>query len=515
MTDDPLAHGLDGHPAPLGHPLDRRTVLRLGGGLVALGALAACTPDESAPKPAATTPVPSPTATTDGAWEPPADPMAFPAGFLWGAATSAFQVEGSTKADGRGPSIWDTFGAQPGRIADGSTGDPAADHYRRWAADLDLMKALGLRAYRFSVAWPRVQPTGSGKANPKGVDFYKRLVDGLLSRGIHPAITLYHWDLPQPLQDAGGWPARDTAQRFADYAAIVYDALHDSGATWLTINEPKTTASVGYGTSAHAPGADDVEQYTAAVHHQLLAHGLAVQAFRASGATGDIGIALNLMPVYPTTDDAQPATRRVDAVENRLYLDPVLLGTYPDDAIGDLSGQIPASRAAFDKLVRPGDLAAISAPIDVLAVQYYGVSGVDSSGQYRQIAPVSLASWQQVCPEGLHDLLTRITRDYPDAPPLIITENGIPDPDARGTTADDQRLEFLRSHFQQAARAIGDGVDLRQYYVWSLLDNFEWAEGYTQRWGIVHVDFATQRRTPKQSAQWYSGVIRANAVAPA
>jgi beta-glucosidase len=509
MTERTTAPRAHRSPAPLDLALDRRTVLRLGGGLVALGTLAACT-NGSAPTGTA-----SPTPTESGAWEPPAEPMAFPDGFVWGAATSAFQVEGSTKADGRGPSIWDTFAAQPGRIADGSTGDPAADHYRRWAADLDLMKALGLGAYRFSVAWPRVQPTGSGKANPKGVDFYKRLVDGLVSRGIHPAITLYHWDLPQPLQDAGGWPARETAQRFADYASIVFDALHDSGATWLTINEPKTTASVGYGTSAHAPGADDVEQYVAAVHHQLLAHGLAVQAFRASGATGDIGIALNLMPVYPTSDDAAEATRRVDGVENRLYLDPVLRGTYPDDAIGDLAGQIPASRTSFEALVHDGDLATISAPIDVLAVQYYGVSGVDASGQYRQVAPTSLATWQQVRPEGLYDLLTRLKADYPDAPPLVITENGIPDPDAQGTTDDSQRLDFLRRHLQQAARAIGDGVDLRQYYVWSLLDNFEWAEGYTQRWGIVRVDFDTQRRTPKSSAQWYSGVIRANAVAPA
>jgi beta-glucosidase len=505
-TDGTAARFLDLLAA---QPLDRRTVLRLGGGVLVAGALAACTRGGTTSKP---TPTPG---GTPSAWTAPAEPMAFPKGFRWGAATSAYQVEGSTTADGRGPSIWDTFAAKPGKIRGGATGDPAADHYRRWESDLDLMSTLGLAAYRFSVAWPRVQPTGSGAANPKGLDFYKRLVDGLLQRNIHPAITLYHWDLPQPLQDAGGWPARDTAQRFADYAALVYEALHDSGATWLTINEPKTTASVGYGTSVHAPGADDVDQYAAAVHHQLLAHGLAVQAFRASGAQGDIGIALNLLPAYPVGLNAEAATARVDAVENRLYLDPVLKGTYPDDAIGDKGGQIHADTAKFQALVHDGDLATISAPIDVLAVQYYGVTGVDSTGQYRQIAPQSLATWQQIRPEGLYDLLTRIKHDYPHAPALVVTENGIPDPDAAGTTQDGDRLEFLRAHFQQAARAIEAGVDLRQYYVWSLLDNFEWAEGYSQRWGIVRVDFDTQERTPKDSAHWYSEVIKANAVARA
>ncbi len=440
--------------------------------------------------------------------------MTFPAGFVWGAATSAFQVEGSTTADGRGASIWDTFAQEPGRIRDGSTGDPAADHYRRWESDLDLIAELGLPAYRFSVAWPRIQPTGSGPVNQPGLDFYRRLVDGLLARGIHPAVTLYHWDLPQPLQDAGGWAVRETAQRFADYASVLFEAMADVDATWLTINEAKTTAFVGYRWGSHAPGVADVDAAAAAVHHQLLAHGEAVRAFRDSGAAGGIGIALNLLPVYPTGRDADTAAGRVDAVENRLFLDPVLLGRYPEDALGPEPGQLPADRDAFEALVQDGDLESISAPLDVLAVQYYGVTGVAADGQQVELYPTSAASWQQVHPEGLYDLLMDLLIDYPDAPPLVITENGIPDPDPDGTTQDTERIAFLRAHLQQAARAIDDGARLTGYYAWSLLDNFEWAEGMSQRWGLVRVDPQTQDRTPKDSAGWYTGVVRANAVAP-
>lgn len=485
--------------------LNRRTVLQLGAGVSAAGLLAACTSGG----PVTATPTP----TVPTGWQPPVEPMAFPDGFVWGAATSAFQVEGSTTADGRGQSIWDTFAATPGRIHDGSTGDPAADHYRLWESDLDLIAELGLAAYRFSVAWPRIQPTGSGAVNQAGVDFYRRLVDGLQTRGIHPAITLYHWDLPQALQDAGGWTVRQTADRFGEYAAIMFDALRDVDATWLTINEPKTTAYVGHRWGVHAPGITDVDQAAAAIHHQLLGHGRAVEAFRASGAAGGIGIALNLLPVYPTGREADPAAVHTDAVENRMFLDPVLLGRYPTDALGTGPGQLPADAGAFRDLVQDGDLEVISAPLDVLAVQYYGVTGVDDVGNQVEMHPTSAAVWQQVHPEGLYDQLMDLLIDYPDAPPLVITENGIPDPTPEGTTDDPERLEFLRAHLQQAARAIADGVELVGYYAWSLLDNFEWAEGMSQRWGLVHVDFETQERTPKASMEWYSTVVRANEVA--
>jgi beta-glucosidase len=482
-----------------GSALTRRQVLQLGtlGGL-SVALLAGCAPL-----------VPS-----AAAWKAPRTPMPFPRGFTWGAATSAYQVEGSTKIDGRGVSIWDTFAAQPGSIADHSTGDPAADHYRLWESDLDLMASLGLMSYRFSIAWPRIQPLGSGPINQKGIDFYRGLIDGLLKRGIKPAITMYHWDLPQPLQDVGGWANRKTATAFASYAEVLFRAFGDVDADWFTINEPKTTAYEGYAYGVHAPGLQDGSAAGAAIHHQLLAHGLAVRNFRASGARGRIGIALNLLPVYPIKPAAKQATTFTDGAENRLFLDPVLLGRYPTDAIGGLPGQVGLGSTAFESNILPGDLKIISSKIDLLGVQYYGVSGIDVDGYQVEIHPISRATWQQIYPEGLYDLLTRIKRDYPKIP-LVITENGMPDPTAKHTVDDPYRVTFLREHFQQAARAIAAGVPLEGYYVWSLLDNFEWAEGYTQRFGIVAVDYATQKRTPKKSAALLTSVIRANAVAPA
>jgi beta-glucosidase len=484
--------------------VSRRAFLAVTGGAALTAGLAACTV-QGAPTAA---PSPSPSTT----WVPPRGALTFPEGYTWGAATSAFQVEGSTTSDGRGASIWDTFAAEPGRVAEGATGDPGADHYLRYRDDVALMSSIGLGAYRFSVAWPRIQPSGAGTPNPVGLDFYRRLVDELHGRGIRPAITLYHWDLPQNLQDAGGWTTRDTSERFADYAAIVFDALRDVDADWLTINEPKTTAFVGHWYGAHAPGITDPDAAAAAVHHQLLAHGLAVGRFRDSGAAGRIGIALNLTPVYAVDPDPEtPAAVRLDASENRLFLDPVLRGSYPDDALGPLSGQLPADPARFAALQQDGDLAVISTPIDLLAVQYYGMAAVDRSGRYVSLHPTSAAEWQQIWPEGLYDLLMRLNRDYP-ALPIAITENGMPDPTPEVTADDPHRVEFLRTHFQQAWRAIQDGSTLEAHYVWSLLDNFEWAEGYTQRWGIVAVDFQTQERIPKKSAELLAEVIAANAV---
>lgn len=495
MTDSPA------RPATT---IARRGFLALSGSAVA-AALAACT---ATPAPTAgATPTPSP-------WAPPAEPMPFPAGYLWGTATSAYQVEGATTVDGRRPSVWDTFAATRSTIKGGATGDPAADQYRRYEADADLMADLGVGAYRFSVSWSRIIPTGSGTVNQAGVDHYRAVVDALVARGIRPAITLFHWDLPQALQDTGGWTNRDTTARFAEYARVLFDALGDVEADWFTINEPKTHAFVGHWYGVHAPGLTDPDAAAAAVHHQLLAHGLAVQQFRASGAKGRIGIALNLLPAYPTDPDATGGADRVDASENRLFLDPVLLGSYPTDAIGPYPGSLPADATAFEALQLPGDLDVISEPCDLLAIQYYGVTGVDPNGNTVTIEPTSAASWQQIRAEGLYDVLTRLRDEYPPIP-ILITENGMPDPLPAVTVDDPYRIDYLRTHFQQAARAIDDGVPLIGHFVWSLLDNFEWAEGYAQRWGIVAVDFATQERLPKASAGFFSDVIAANAVARA
>ncbi|HEU5107127.1 MAG TPA: GH1 family beta-glucosidase [Micromonosporaceae bacterium] len=479
--------------------LSRRTLLKAVP-VAALPALAACDADRPGAAPDRG-PAPSPT----GA---PTRPLGlrFPERFGWGAATSAYQVEGAAKEDGRGQSIWDTFSREPGRVRGGDTGDVAADHYHRYRQDLDLMKSLGLTSYRFSISWPRIQPDGRGTPNVRGLDFYKRLVDGLHERGIAPMATLFHWDLPQALQDRGGWEQRDSAGWFADYAEIVFRALGDRVPVWLTLNEPKTVVNVGYRYGVHAPGKRDFSAAMVAAHHLLLAHGRAVQAYRASGAKQRIGPALNLAPVYPADDTAgrdAPGVRTADGFENRLYLDPVLKGTYPADLEID----------PLREVVRDGDLKVISSPIDLLAVQYYNPVFVGPGGESVTKLPTSIAEWQQIYPEGLYDVLTRVRRDYGDLP-ITITENGMPSEDelAGDRVADPGRITFLRDHLRQAHRAIADGVRLESYHVWSLLDNFEWAEGYSQRWGIVYVDYETQRRVPKDSAKWYADVIKANAV---
>jgi beta-glucosidase len=437
--------------------------------------------------------------------------LRFPTTFRWGVATSAYQIEGAAQEDGRGESVWDRFSHTRGRTQNGDTGDVACDHYHRYAQDLDLMQSLGMQSYRFSIAWPRVVPAGAGAINQKGLDFYKRLVDGLLQRGIDPLPTLWHWDTPQQLEEQGGWVSRDTALRFAEYADAVFRALGDVVSTWMTLNEPKTVVMVGYLDGAHAPGYHNSHMAYAAMHHLLLAHGLAAKAFRASSAHGQIGIVLNLMPIYPAAGDQQPtsAVQAQDGYENRLYLDPVLHGRYPQDtleAIDRVSG--------VTTLIQSGDLATIGAPIDLLGVNYYGPGYVQASGGIvAGPHPRSIAGWQEIYPDGLYDLLVRIKQDYGDIP-LSITENGIPTNDAlNGDTVDDlERLRFLRAHFVAAHRAIQAGVNLRGYHVWSLLDNFEWAAGYSQRWGMVYVDFQTQRRTPKRSALWYRDVIRQHGV---
>ena len=455
--------------------------------------------------------------------------LAFPTGFVWGAATAAYQVEGAVHADGRGRSIWDTFSHTPGRVLGEDNGDVAVDHYHRYAVDVALMAQLGLTAYRFSIAWPRVQPAGSGAVPARGLDFYQRLVDELLAAGIEPWPTLYHWDLPQLAEDAGGWANRDTALRFAEYAAAVHAALGDRARFWTTVNEPWCAAFAGYASGEHAPGRRDPVAAVRAAHHLLLAHGLAAAEIRRDRPGSQVGIAVNLYPVVPASDaeaDAD-AARRIDGLQNRLFLDPLLRGSYPDDVLADLAGL-----TGFEH-VRDGDLAAIAARLDLLGVNYYQrhtVSGLAGSPQQARSSPAVTASpwvgsehvrflapgwpvtgmgWEINAP-GLVDVLCRLSRDYP-AVPLYVTENGAAFDDqlgADGGVHDQQRVAFLDAHLRACHRAIQVGVPLRGYFAWSLLDNFEWAWGYSKRFGLIYVDFPTQRRIPKDSASWYAGVIR-------
>ena len=458
----------------------------------------------------------------------------FPEGFLWGAATAAYQIEGATATDGRTPSIWDTFSETPGAVVGGHTGHIAVDHYHRYRDDVALMKHMGLGAYRFSVSWSRVQPAGSGPANPAGLDFYRRLVDELLTQGIEPWLTLYHWDLPQPIEDAGGWPARDTAARFAEYAALVHGALGDRVHNFTTLNEPWCSSFLGYGSGDHAPGRREPAAAIRAVHHLLLGHGLAVDAIRGQRQDTQVGITLNLYAVSPASSrpEDREATRRIDGLGNRMFLDPVLLGSYPEDVIADLA---PVTDFGH---VQAGDLAVISRPLSMLGINYYsrhvlaapepGPDGrIDWRGPAPQGAnigseavrfvsrgvPVTAMDWEIDAP-GLAEILQRVARDYP-AVPLYVTENGAAFNDevaADGSINDIERCDFLDAHLRACLDAIAAGVPLRGYFAWSLLDNFEWAWGYTRRFGLFYVDYHSQRRTPKASAHWYSSVIARHAL---
>jgi len=434
--------------------------------------------------------------------------MSFPRDFTWGAATAAYQIEGAAKLDGRGESIWDRFCNTPGKVANGDTGDRACDHYHRWPEDLDLMAALGVRAYRFSIAWPRIQPDGRGPANRKGLDFYRALVEGMLERGISPLATLYHWDLPQRLQDDGGWASREVVDRFVEYAALVFDGLGDLVDTWITHNEPWVTAFLGYGYGVKAPGVADWPQALAAAHHVLLSHGRAVNAFRDEGGRGEIGITLDLTHVTGEPE----AARRLDGHRNRWFLDPVLRGGYPADLV-----ELYEERVGPLEFVQPGDLEEIAAPIDFLGVNFYQPavvrpSSVDGPLALEQVpsdGPLTAMGWT-VEPTSLTSLLVRLKRDYGDVP-LVITENGAsyddPVPDGQAVIEDPERVAYLRGHIEAVERAVAAGVDVRGYYVWSLLDNFEWEHGYDRRFGIVAVDFENLERTPKRSALWYRDLI--------
>jgi beta-glucosidase len=462
------------------------------------------------------------------------DPLTFPPGFLWGAATASYQIEGAAAIDGRTPSIWDTFSHTPGRTKGGDTGDEACDHYNRYREDVALMTDLGLGAYRFSIAWPRVQPGGRGSMNGKGLDFYQRLVDEQLEHGITPWVTLYHWDLPQELEDAGGWPARDTAARFAEYAALVHGALGDRVRHWTTFNEPWCSAFLGYASGVHAPGRKHAPDALAAMHHLLLGHGQAVQAIRANDPRAEVGITLNLYaisPADPESEGDRDAVRRIDGLANRIFLDPVLLGAYPQDVRQDLAG---VSDFGF---VQDGDLEVISAPLDLLGINYYsrhvvGAPDPDVPAEpywraatswpgsehvrfhKRPGVPVTDMDWEVDAP-GLTETLLRVARDYP-AVPLYITENGaayVDAPDADGKVDDVERAAYFDAHLRACLDAIGQGAPLQGYFAWSLLDNFEWAWGYTKRFGLVSVDYDTQARTMKTSGHRYREVIKRNGLA--
>ncbi|MDG4860498.1 GH1 family beta-glucosidase [Streptomyces sp. T-3] len=457
-------------------------------------------------------------------------PLTFPAGFLWGAATSAYQIEGAVREDGRTPSIWDTFSHTPGRTADGDTGDVAVEHYHRYRDDVALMADLGLSSYRFSVAWTRVQPTGRGPAVQRGLDFYRRLVDELLDRGIAPSLTLYHWDLPQELENAGGWPERDTAYRFAEYAGIVGAALGDRVELWTTLNEPWCSAFLGYGSGVHAPGRTDPAAALRAAHHLNLAHGLGTSALRAAMPTRNrVGVCLNSSVVRGLSDSPEDrdAVRRIDNLANGVFHGPLLHGAYPEGLFDQ------TARVTDWGYVEEGDLRAIHQPLDFLGLNYYtpalvsaapsAPAGPRADGHgasdhspwpgagdvaFHQTPGERTEMGWTIDPGGLHELIMRYVRETPGLP-LYVTENGAAyddKPDPEGNVHDPERIAYLHAHLAAVHRAVDDGADVRGYYLWSLMDNFEWGYGYGKRFGAVYVDYETQARTPKSSARWYAGV---------
>jgi beta-glucosidase len=436
----------------------------------------------------------------------------FPRGFLLGAATAAYQIEGGVREGGRGESIWDRFSHTPGKTYEGHTGDVACDHYHRWREDIKLMAQLGLQAYRFSIAWPRVMPEGRDAVNPAGLDFYDQLVDMLLDEGIQPFVTLYHWDLPQALQERGGWPNRDLVGYFADYAAVVVRLLGDRVSHWITFNEPWVFAFAGYLTGKHAPGLTDLPAAVQAAHHALVAHGVAADAIRAYGDAGArVGIVLNLSHVDPATDSQADieAAHRFDGYLNRWFLDPLFHGRYPEDVFPLLGGQALQSE--------PDDLAGLPERVDFLGINNYfrNVVGYEKNSPPLDVrfhkpegAQYTDMGWE-VYPEGLYKLLVRVHQDY-EPSSIYITENGAAFPDvlqADGGVDDRDRIEFLQAYTFAVHRALEERVPLKGYFVWSLLDNFEWTHGYSKRFGIVYVDYATQERVVKRSGHWYREMI--------
>ncbi len=439
----------------------------------------------------------------------------FPPDFVWGVATSAYQIEGAPNIDGKGPSVWDTFAHLPGKIVDGQTGDVACDHYHRWEQDLDLIADLGVDAYRFSVSWPRILPSGNGAVEPRGMDFYDRLVDELLDRGIAAYLTLFHWDLPQACEDRGGWLVRQTAEEFAEYAGLLGERLGDRVAAWITLNEPFVHSSFGYSWGVHAPGRTLGLAVYPVVHHLLLGHGLAVQALRTAGVSGGIGITHNLSPVIPAdpTDSADVAAAgALDAYYNRHWLDPILIGREP-------AGMRDYYQGSDLSCVRDGDADIIAEPPDFLGVNYYNPQAVKAPGPGNPMGfaltriegvPRTGFDWP-IVPSGLAELLTGLQRDYGDAlPPIYLTENGSSWPDepaSDGRVHDTARIDCLDSHLRALHAAMQAGVDVRGYFAWTFVDNFEWADGFTQRFGLVRLDLDSQSRIPKDSYDFYRSIV--------
>lgn len=450
--------------------------------------------------------------------------LTFPDGFLWGASTSAYQIEGAWNEDGRGESIWDRFAHTPGKVNNNENGDVACDHYHRYREDVALMKSLGLKSYSFTISWPRVLPMGRGRVNPAGLDFYSRLADALLEAGIQPRVTLYHWDLPQALDDEDGWLNRATSDAFAEYADVISRHLGDRVKTWITLNEPWCSSILSYAIGEHAPGLHDMRKALAASHHLLLAHGKALSVLRSNIPDAELGIVVNMQEYTPASPSAadEIAVREADGGFNRWFLDPLFGRGYPADMVRLYARQGYLPFQGMDAWVQNGDMEIIGAPFDLLGLNYYSRSVVRSDAVPERDNlpqtefPAPRSEWTdmdwEVYPQGLYNLLNRLHFEY-RSHKIMVTENGASysdGPDAAGRIHDVRRIDYLREHIRACYRAVQNGVPLAGYYVWSILDNFEWAKGYSQRFGMVYVDYATQQRLPKDSAYWYAQVIARN-----
>jgi beta-glucosidase len=455
----------------------------------------------------------------------PSSEFSFPKNFFWGTATAAYQIEGAWKEDGKGESIWDRFAHTPGKIKNGDTGDAACDSYHRWREDIALMRAMNLNSYRFSIGWPRIQPSGTGPANLKAIDYYSRLVDALLEAKIRPFVTLYHWDLPQALEDAGGWPNRDTASRFADYVELVARALGDRVSGWMLFNEPSAFVDLGYLEGTHAPGHTSLIDFLRASHTVNMAQGAGFRALKATRASARVGTAFSMSACEPATNSEEDrlASERAHAMTNLWFLEPALRGRYPE-ALAFL----PETAMRIES----GDLEKMRAPLDFIGVNLYYRTIVSAPSALERLShaqqwlfPVKMAAGGQgaktdlgweVWPQALYDVVMRITHDF-NRPVLEITESGCSyndGPDAGGVIRDTRRIEYHRQYLQALARSMADGADVRGYHAWSLMDNFEWAEGFSQRFGLTYVDFKTQKRTIKESGRWYAKVAAENCVRP-